>query len=184
MMIDDRLRQPGDGVGPSVNRRYQTSICGSQMTAEELVARITENPNRVAPREVAVFTKLDGPVGRMDVGDEYLIRMPGPWNGPIRVVDRTPTSFRFATLRGHLEAGQIEFRARAAGGHLLFEIESWASSGDRLSAFLYDRVRLSKEVQLNLWTHFLQRVARTTRGRMTGGVHVVTCRVQEVDHGR
>ncbi len=36
--------------------------------------------------------------------------MPGPWDGPVLVVDQTPTSFRFATLKGHLEAGQIEFR--------------------------------------------------------------------------
>lgn len=44
----------------------------------------------------------------MNVGDEYLVRMPGPWNGPVRVVGRTPTSFRLATLQGHLEAGQLE----------------------------------------------------------------------------
>jgi uncharacterized protein (UPF0548 family) len=28
---------------------------------------------------------------------------PGPWDGPVRVVERTPTCFRFATLAGHLE---------------------------------------------------------------------------------
>ena len=49
----------------------------------------------------------------MAVGDEYVVRMPGPWDGPVRVVERTPTAFRFATLEGHLEAGQIRF-ARAA----------------------------------------------------------------------
>ena len=48
----------------------------------------------------------------MEVGDEYVVRMPGPWDGPVRVVEVTPTSFRLATLDGHLEAGQIEFRAR------------------------------------------------------------------------
>jgi len=140
------------------------------------VARIAENPNWVCPAEVAVFRKVLGAEGRMEVGDEYVIRMPGPWDGPVRVVNRTPTSFRFATLKGHLEAGQIEFRAGQEDGHLIFEIESWARSGDRLSDVLYDRLRLAREVQLHMWTHFLQRVARVTGGRMTGGVDVHTIR--------
>ena len=54
-------------------------------------------------------------------------------DGPVRVVERTQTSFRFATLEGHLEAGQIEFSARYDGPMLEFRIESWARAGDRLS---------------------------------------------------
>jgi len=26
----------------------------------------------------------------MVVGDEYVVRMPGPWDGPVRVIERTP----------------------------------------------------------------------------------------------
>ncbi|HEX3925196.1 MAG TPA: hypothetical protein VHY31_23150 [Streptosporangiaceae bacterium] len=40
--------------------------------------------------------------------------MPGPWDGPVRVVHTGAASFRFATLAGHLEAGEIEFRRAAA----------------------------------------------------------------------
>ena len=48
----------------------------------------------------------------MRVGDEFVVRMPGPWDGPVRVVERDPDArFRLVTLAGHLEAGQIEFRA-------------------------------------------------------------------------
>ncbi|MGH8903799.1 MAG: DUF1990 family protein [Egibacteraceae bacterium] len=178
-VVDDRLRQPDDGVGPLFHRCYRARICAAKRSPEELVARIAENPNRVCPAEVAVFRKVRGAKGRMEVADEYVIRMPGPWNGPVRVVDRTPTSFRFATLQGHLEAGQIEFRASTENGHLVFEIESWGRSADRLSDLLYDRLRLAREVQLNMWTHFLQRVAQVTGGRMTGGIEVHTSRGQE-----
>lgn len=178
-VIDDRLRQPDDGVGPFFHRCYRTRICAAQRTPEQLIARIAMNPNWVCPAEVAVFRKVHGAEGRMEVADEYVIRMPGPWDGPVRVVDRTPTSFRFATLAGHLEAGQIEFRASSEGEHLIFEIESWTRSGDRLSDLLYDRLRLAKEVQLNMWTHFLQRVAQVTGGRMTGGIEVHTSRGQK-----
>jgi hypothetical protein len=112
----------------------------------------------------------------MTVGDEYVVRMPGPWDGPVRVVERTPASFRFATLDGHLEAGQIRFSA-TAGELLEFTIESWARSADRLSDLLYDRLRMSKEIQLHMWTSVIERVAELAGGRLTGGIEIRTRRV-------
>jgi hypothetical protein len=94
------------------------------------------------------------------------------------VVERTPTSFRFATLDGHLEAGQIEFRASADGDAVRFEVESWARSGDRLAGWLFDRVKLAKEMQLHMWTHFCERAAKLAGGRIRGGVHIDTRRVE------
>jgi hypothetical protein len=105
--------------------------------------------------------------------------MPGPWDGPVRVVHRTATSFRFATLKGHLEAGEIEFRARCEGDDLVFEIESWARSGDRLSNLIYNTLLLAKEIQLNLWTETCLGVARNSGGRLAGGVRVHTRRVDD-----
>ena len=105
--------------------------------------------------------------------------MPGPWDGPVRAIEVTPTSFRLATLTGHLEAGQIEFRAADDGGDLVFTIESWARSGDRLSKVLYQSVRMAKEVQLHMWTSFLERVAELAGGRAVGGIDIETRRVDE-----
>jgi Domain of unknown function (DUF1990) len=179
-LVDQRVQRTQDGVGPLFRRRYAVRIEGSSMTPEQLVTTIARNPNRAAPVEVAFFRKTRGEKGPLQVGDEYRVRMPGPWDGPVRVVDRSPTSFRFATLRGHLEAGQIEFRAVQEGAALRFEIESWARSGDRLSALLYDRVRLVKEMQLHMWTHFCERVGRLTGGRVQGGVQIDTRRVEKL----
>jgi Domain of unknown function (DUF1990) len=72
---------------------------------------------------------------------------------------------RLATLDGHLEAGEIEFRASSAGGALRFEIESWARAGDRLADLLYNKLRLAKEIQLNMWSHFCVRTAALAGGR-------------------
>jgi uncharacterized protein (UPF0548 family) len=114
----------------------------------------------------------------MTVGDEYVVRMPGPWDGPVRVVDATPTSFRFATLHTHLEAGQIEFRTRREeDGLLIFEIESWARAGSRLSNLLYHHMRMSKETQLHMWTSVLEHVAKRSGGRITRGIDIHTRRV-------
>ena len=55
-----------------------------------------------------------------------MVRMPGPWDGPVRVVDRSPTWFRFATLRGHLEA---EARSSSAPGARTARCGSRSSPG-------------------------------------------------------
>ena len=166
-----------DGAGAFFHRRYSVEIAGAELSAEELMAGLRGDPDRAAPSEFGTFQKLHGAEGRMRVDDEYVVRMPGPWDGPVRVVDTSRTSFRLATLAGHLEAGQIEFRARD-GSPLEMEIESWARSGDRLSDLLYDRLRMSKEVQLHMWTSFLERVIKLSGGRRTGRLGIHTRRLE------
>jgi hypothetical protein len=177
-LASNRLQRPEDGSGPLFRRRYRVRIEGGRLGPEQLMGEILREPNRAAPVEVAVFRKVKGAEGPLRVGDEFVVRMPGPWDGPVVVVDRTPTSFRFATLQGHLEAGQIEFRTAADGDAVRFEIESWARSGDWLSGLLFDRVRLAKEMQLHMWTHFCERAAKLAKGRIRGGIHIDTRRVE------
>jgi hypothetical protein len=173
----DELQPPEAGAGPLFHRVYRTRIRDTALSPEGVIAEMTSDLDRVAPTEFASFNKVLGSEGAMAVGDEYVVRMPGPWDGPVRVVELTPTSFRFATLDGHLEAGQIEFSARVDGPMLEFRIESWARAGDRLSNLLYDRLRMSKEVQLHMWTSVLERVAKLAGGRVTGGIEIRTRRV-------
>src|SRR4051794_12492100 len=171
----DEVQPPSTGAGPLFHRVYRARIRAAELAPEALLTAIASDPDRVAPSEFASFTKVHGEQGAMAVGDEYVVRMPGPWDGPVRVVERTPTLFRFVTLDGHLEAGQIQFTA--ADGE--FRIESWARAGDRLSNLLYDRLRMSKEVQLHMWTSVLERVAQLAGGRLTGGIEIRTRRVEQ-----
>jgi hypothetical protein len=174
---ESEVQRPEGGAGPLFHRRYRTSIRDSRISAQHLVQRLCADPDVVAPSEFASFQKVRGETGAMEVGDEYVVRMPGPWDGPVRVVHRTPNSFRFATLEGHLEAGQIEFRALSNDARLEFEIESWARSADRFSDLLYDRFRMSKEIQLHMWTSTLERVVKLSEGRMTGGSEIHTRKI-------
>jgi uncharacterized protein (UPF0548 family) len=174
------LQTPDDGVGPLVHRIYRTRIVGSAMTPESLMARLKQDLDRVAPSEFATFQKMKGD-GPLMLGDEYVVRMPGPWDGPVRVIAETSTSFRLATLPGHLEAGQIEFRAGHDHRSLSFQIESWARSGDRFSDALYSHLRLAKEVQLHMWVSVLGKVAELAHGRSEGGAIVTTRRLDPAD---
>lgn len=172
-----RRQDASQGVGPRYQRRYTARITGSRLDARRLIGLLSVDLNAASPAEVAVFDKTVGDGRRMAVGDEYVVHMPGPWNGPVRVVERTPHSFRLATLRGHMEAGEIEFRASdTEDGDIVFTIESWARSGDRLANVLYDRLRLSKEMQLHMWTHFCSRVGTIVGGQIVGDVAVYTGR--------
>jgi Domain of unknown function (DUF1990) len=169
----DGLQGLAAGAGPMLHRTYAVRIVGSGMSPAELTEVVTGNLNRASP-EMAVFRKTRGADGPPRPGDEFVVRMPGPWDGPVRVVRRDAASFRLATLDGHLEAGQIEFRVVRDDGALRFEIESWARAGDRLADLLYNRLRLAKEIQLNMWTHFCIRTAALAGGRPQGGVTIRT----------
>jgi uncharacterized protein (UPF0548 family) len=167
-----------DGVGPLLHRIYRTRIAASPVDDRALMSLLTEDMNRVSPTEFASFQRVDGD-SRMSEGDEYVVRMPGPWDGPVCVVDVDARSFRLATLEGHLEAGQIEFRSRSDHRGITFEIESWARSGDRLSDLLFSHLRISKEVQLHMWASVLRNVVDLAGGRMLDGIVITTRRVAE-----
>jgi Domain of unknown function (DUF1990) len=178
-LSSDGLQGHEDGYGPLFHRRYRTRIRESRLHAEELMQKVQADPNRVSPTKFARFQLVHGERGRLVVGNEYVVRMPGPWDGPVRVVDVGPRSFRLATLTGHLEAGQIEFRAAADGDTgLVFEIESWARSSSPVVNLLYHRLRMAKEVQAHMWISFLERVVALAGGRMTGGIELDTERVE------
>jgi uncharacterized protein (UPF0548 family) len=177
----DDVQHLDDGTGAVFHRIYRTSIRASVLSAEGLMARIAADPDVMVPSEMAKFQKVRGRSGELAVGDEYVVRMPGPWDGPVRVVARTAEGFRLATLDGHLEAGQIEFCAHSGSRSTEFVIESWARSGDRLSDFLYAHLRMAKEIQLHMWTSVLERVVTLAQGRMDGGIQVLTRRVDQDD---
>lgn len=173
------LQGPSDGTGPLFHRRYRAHVEGARLGPEELFALLQADPDRAAPREFASFQKVAGDDGTMRVGDEFVVRMPGPWDGPVRVVEVTPTSFRLHTLHGHLEAGQIAFSARAHDGLLAVEIEAWARSGDRLSNLLYSHLRMAKEVQMHMWVSYLERLVELSGGRRRGRLETSTRHVDQ-----
>jgi hypothetical protein len=172
------VQRPEDGAGPLLRRRYRARVSGAQVDAATLMEQLQADPNEVAPGTLARFDKERGEPGRLCVGDEFRVRMPGPWDGPIRVVEVDRHSFRLVTLDGHLEAGQIQWRASDGDDALVFEIESWARGGDRVAGFLHDHLPMAKEVQLHMWTRVCERVAKHAGGRLEHGIEIDTRRVE------
>jgi hypothetical protein len=173
-LVDERSQPMECGVGPLFRRLFAVEIEDSSLTAAELTAKVAADLNQAVPSEVTAVERMSGSPGELAIGDEIVVRMPGPWDGPVRVVHRTSTSFRLATLTGHLEAGQIEFRVRPAGSRLRFEIEAWARPSSRAIDVLYSRLRLAKEIQLNMWVRCCLATADLAGGRARGGVTILT----------
>ncbi len=166
------------GRGPLFHRRYRARIREASLLGPSLMLELKRDVNQAAPTKFARFAKVHGDPARMAVGDEYVVRMPGPWDGPVRVIASDETSFRLATLEGHLEAGQIEFRVLPEEP-MVFEIESWARSADRFADLLYQHARMAKEIQLHMWISFLEGVANLAGGRLTGGIDIDTRRIDD-----
>jgi hypothetical protein len=172
------IQLSSSGAGPLFHRIYRTRIRDCRLTAEQLMEAILRDPNAASPTTFARFQRVVGDGELLSPGDELVVRMPGPWDGPVRVEAVGPRSFRLATLEGHLEAGQIEFRAMPDhGGRVVFEIESWARSSSWLVNILYHRLRMAKEVQAHMWISFLERAVDISGGRMTGGIDLRTERI-------
>jgi hypothetical protein len=169
------LQRAREGHGPAFHRLYSIVARAPVMTPEQLIAVSAADPNVAAPMDLARFSKRRGNRRATELGDEYEIVLPGPWNGPVRVIARTARSFRFATLDGHMEAGEIEFRAVPDDDGLRFEIESWARSADPVFHVLYHRLKISMELQEHMWAQFLQRAARIAGG-IPGPVRIETRR--------
>lgn len=178
-VVDSDVQGLYGGVGPLFHRRYVAHIRDPVASPEALMTRLQQDPDCAAPSEFATFRKVAGNEDGMRPGDEWVVRMPGPWDGPVRVAEVSTLSFRLMTLQGHLEAGQIRFCAAGGVERIEFGIESWARSGDRLSDLLYDHLRMSKEVQFHMWISFLERVIGLSGGTRDGALRIDTRRVEE-----
>ena len=175
----DDVQGPERGYGPLFHRRYRVLVREPQLSARELMSRLHANPDDASPREFASFIKVRGEEGAMAAGDEFVVRMAGPWDGPVRVLEVDDSSFRLVTLDRHLEAGQIRFSAEDGEDGLRFTIESWARSADLFADLLYQHLRMAKEIQLHMWTSFLERVAKLAGGRVSGGIEIDTRRLEQ-----
>src|ERR1700729_926644 len=70
------------GHGPLFHRRYRTQIRDRELSPETLFGIISGDLNRAAPTTFARFQKVLGAPNALARGDEYVVRMPGPWDGP------------------------------------------------------------------------------------------------------
>ncbi|MDO7886514.1 DUF1990 family protein [Hymenobacter cheonanensis] len=167
------------GSGPELERRYYIDLERPRLTPAQLMAAVQADVPGFSPGLLADFERTRGQEGSLREGDEFHIRIFGPWNGSVRVTAVGPTFFELLTLEGHPEAGRIRFEVHPLDGRadaLRFEIHSLARSRDGLVAFAYDTLGGGKLMQEATWVEFCERVAQTSGGQALGPVTVETTR--------
>lgn len=167
------------GSGAFFERRYWIDVQRPRGTAAELLDHIKCHLPEYSPDLLADFEKTKGQGHCLAEGDEFGIKILGPWNGDVRVTKVEADQFELTTLESHPEAGRICFSLRPHASlpdTLRFEIHSRARSRDGLVAFTYDTLGLGKRVQQQTWETFCQRVAEHSGGLLLGPVQVETIR--------
>jgi hypothetical protein len=180
MSEHSQAEQPAaQGAGPKLERRYFIDVERPHLTPVQLMAAVQADLPSFSPGLLANFERTRGTDGSLNVGDEFHIKILGPWNGSVRVTQVSPTAFDFVTLEGHPEAGHISFEVHPLDGRpdaLRFEIHSLARSRDGLVAFAYDTIGGGKLMQEATWVEFCQRVAKASGGQALGPVTIETIR--------
>lgn len=171
------------GADNLLERRYWIEFQRPRLGGRELMDDIKLNIEEYAPGLLANFEKTVGDPRTLQVGDQFGIRILGPWNGDVRVTDVNDLSFSFETLEGHPEAGTICFSLTphedfADAWH--FEIRSLAASRDGLVAFTYDTLGVGKKMQEQTWVTFCQRVLEKSGGEALGDIQVRTLEKEEM----
>ena len=167
------------GDGPALERRYYIDVERPHHTPTQLMAQVQADLPHFSPGLLADFEQTQGERGQLRAGDEFHIKILGPWNGSVRVTEVSPTFFEFVTLEGHPEAGRIRFEVHPLDGRadaLRFEIHSLARSRDGLVAFAYDTIGGGRLMQEATWVEFCQRVAQASGGQALGPVVIETVR--------
>ena len=171
--------------GPLLKRRYFIDVVRARQSPAQLMAEVQADVPRFSPEALADFKKKAGEDGPVKVGDEFHITILGPWNGRVRVIEVSATSFEFIILEGHPEAGRIRFETHyldESPDVLRFKIRSSARSRDGVAVFAHDILGGGQLLQEAIWTEFCRRVAAASGGQALGDVVVETFRHDEVGH--
>lgn len=171
------VQRVGDGVGDLHVRRYRL-VVATDASVARAVAGLTDL-DALTPRRFVRFHDARGGAvaGPLAVGDEFVARITGPRDGPVRVVEVARDGFTLVTLRGHVEAGEIRFRVTGRGRErLLVEVRSWARSGASDVRWLYE-YGWGHRVQAHVWTSLCLALADRLDGRAVGRVEVASRRL-------
>jgi hypothetical protein len=157
-------REDEDGLGPVVHKLFRAEIESPRLSAERLIDVVAADPNVISPYEVVRFEKTRGEPGDLREGDGVLIRMAGPWNGPVEVTKRWEEGFRLAATSGHAQLGQVELRAHEDDGAMRLEIQTRERSATGLFHLLR-KLGLVRRMQTHTWAHMLEAAAQLAGGR-------------------
>jgi hypothetical protein len=172
--FEDRVVEGGPAEPGTVRRRYRARAERPRLPARKVAAVVVNDPNVVLPVEVMRFSPGGAVAGPLREGQGRLIRMAGPWNGPVRVLEAGESGFRLAGLRGGAQRGEIAYRVREDGDALELEVRITQRSASRLYDVVYHRLGIARRIERHTWAYVIERSAQLAGARPPERVVVET----------
>lgn len=173
----ERVASPAEWVADGlVHRRVWIECERPQLSATRLLNIIAADPNVVVPTEVLQFHKTAGDPGQLVVGDRYLIRMAGPWDGPVIVAARDDNGVRLESCPGNPQQGHINFLVQDEGGRLRIEIASRYRPASRAFRALARFLPLVERMEIHTGGHILEMAAQLAGARPPQRIWLQTTR--------
>ena len=170
-----KIQTISEWEGPIYHRKYEIRLNNSAKVDPLIVMeKFQKNFNLLCPPAVVYFEKTKGHKINLNLGDELLAHLAGPWNSPTRVVEVSETGFKLVTLQGSMEAGHICFYLKKKKGHYYFIVESLAKSKDLLIDAFYDKIPLLQKGQQFMWIYVCEKFAHECCPKQKAKVHVLT----------
>ncbi len=113
---------PDQGVGALKRKRFWADIAGSQLTPEQLFARLRVRFGELTPLYMDVRAEPGTPTV-LNKGTTITMSLPVRGNVQVRVEELTPTRATLVTLAGHPLCGAVRFLSEQRGDRLRFEVQ-------------------------------------------------------------
>jgi nucleoside-diphosphate-sugar epimerase len=113
---------PDEGVGALRRKRFWADILGSQLTPEQLFARLRVRFGELTPLHMNVHAE-PGAATVLNKGTTITMRLPGRGNVQVRVEQLTPTKATLVTLVGHPLCGAVRFLTEQRSELVRFEVQ-------------------------------------------------------------
>ena len=158
---------PAEGVGAFKRRRYWVDIEGSQLTSEQLFARVRERFAELVPLTMDLGAEPDTP-RILERGSTITMALPVRGHVQIRVEQLTENEAVLVTLAGHPLAGAVRFLSEEIADSLRFQVQLYDRPANLADWFLMRTV--GEGIQARSWETMLGTLIAESGGTCVKGI--------------
>ena len=164
---------PDQGVGALKRKRHWVDIARSQLTPEELFARLRVRFGELTPLHMDLSAEPGTPTV-LNKGTTITMSLPVRGNVQVRVEQLTPTKATLVTLSGHPLCGAVRLLSEQRGDLLRFEVQVYDRPAN-LADWLAMRT-VGDGLQKQTWESLVEAMVGES-----GGTAVGTVQTEETD---
>lgn len=158
---------PDQGLGALKRKRFWVDITGSQLTPEELFARLRVRFGELTPLHMDLHAEPGTPTV-LNQGTTITMALPVRGNVQVRVEQFTPNQATLVTLAGHPLCGAVRLLSEQRGDFLRFEVQVYDRPAN-LADWLAMRV-VGDGLQAQTWESLVDAMVQESGGAAHGTV--------------